>query len=362
MPSELPDLCIVVPAFNEERNLPILYGELSQALAEEQISFELLLVDDGSRDRTPHVIRQLVNDHPNVRGVFLSRNFGHQPAVSVGLANARGRAVAVMDADLQDRPADVIALYREWQRGADVAYAVRRSRKENVAKRFAYRAFYRVLARVANVPMQMDSGDFCVMDRAFVERLTDLPERLRFVRGLRAWLGGKQVPVPVDRDARREGKPQYTLLKLVRLALDGIVSFSDAPLRVASVAGIAISGAAFLGVLIVLFWHFAGLLPSGAGIATVALSVLCLGGLQLLAIGILGEYIGRIFMEVKARPIAIVAEVLEHPAASARDADDSVAPKNGATHSFLPASADLELLAEGAAAAGRGAQPRFPTT
>ena len=312
MRTATPDLCIVVPAHNEERNLPILHAELSEELGKADIRFELLLVDDGSRDRTAEVMRQLVDAHDNVRALVLSRNFGHQAAVSIGLQHASGRSVAVMDADLQDRPSSVVALYRAWQAGADVAYAVRRSRRENIFKRTAYRAFYRILARLANIPVQLDSGDFCVMDRAFVDRLNALPERLRFVRGLRAWVGGKQVAVPVDRDARREGEPQYTFVKLLRLAFDGIVSFSDAPLRFASIAGAAVSAFAFLAGIVVLAWHFLGLLPTGAGVATIALSVLFLGGIQLLTIGILGEYIGRIFQEVKARPVAIVGEIISH--------------------------------------------------
>ncbi len=310
MDNVTPDLCIVVPAHNEERNLPILYEELAATLGEAGIRFDLLLVDDGSRDQTALVIEQLAASRSNVRGLLLSRNFGHQAAVSIGLQHARGRAVAVMDADLQDRPDSVVALYRAWEAGADVAFAVRRSRQENVFKRFAYRLFYRILARLANIPVQLDSGDFCVMDRAFVEKLNALPERLRFVRGLRAWVGGKQVAVSVDRDARREGVPQYTFTKLLRLAFDGIVSFSDAPLRFASIAGVAISGLAFLGAIVVVAWHFLGLLPTGAGVATIALSVLFLGGIQLLTIGILGEYIGRIFQEVKARPVAVVSQIV----------------------------------------------------
>lgn len=302
-----PALCIVVPAHNEERNLVTLFAELSSELETAAIDFELLIVDDGSTDRTRDVARELAAAHHNVRVLVLSRNFGHQAAVSVGLTYADGRAVAVMDADLQDRPSSLVALYRAWQTGADVAYAIRRSRRENLVKRTAYRAFYRVLARVANIPVQVDSGDFCVMDAAFVRTLTALPERLRFVRGLRAWLGGSQVGVPVDRAARREGESQYSFSKLLRLAFDGIFSFSDAPLRVASIAGMAISGLAFIGAGVVIAWHFLGLLPQGAGVATIALSVLFLGGLQLLAVGVLGEYVGRIFQEVKARPIGIVA-------------------------------------------------------
>ena len=305
------DLCVVVPAYNEERNVAVLHRELTEALDASGITFDVLFVDDGSRDRCAESIRQLVAEHSNVRALILSRNFGHQAAVSIGLLHARGRAVAVMDADLQDRPADLVTLYRTWQQGADVAYAVRRSRRENALLRACYRGFYRVLNTVAKIPIPLDSGDFCVMDAAFVQKLNELPERLRFVRGLRAWLGGRQVAVPVDRDARRAGQPQYSFVKLVRLAFDGIVSFSDAPLRFASVLGLFFSAVAFIGALVVVVWKLVGLLPDGAGIATIALSVLFLGGVQLVSIGILGEYVGRLFEEVKGRPIAVVQEHLE---------------------------------------------------
>ena len=307
-----PDLCVVAPAHDEEQNLPILVRELLAVMAQASVAIQILLVDDGSRDRTAEVIRQLVADHPEVQGLVLARNFGHQAAISVGLRHAKGRAIAVMDADLQDRPVDLLALYRRWQTGADVVYAVRRSRQEGMFMRAAYRVFYRMVARTANIPIPVDSGDFCVMDARFVAQLNQLPERLRYVRGLRAWLGGRQVAVPVDRDARRAGVPQYTLFKLFRLAADGLISFSYVPLQVASIIGFFVSATAFMGALTVLVWKFMGLLPSGAGTATIALSVLFLGGLQLLTIGILGEYVGRVFDEVKRRPVAVIAEVLQH--------------------------------------------------
>jgi dolichol-phosphate mannosyltransferase len=241
--------------------------------------------------------------------LILTRNFGHQAAISVGLAHVRGGAVAIMDADLQDRPADALLLYQKCRAArADVAYAVRRTRPENLVKRAAYRLFYRILARLARISIPLDSGDFCVMDRPFVDRLNALPERLRFVRGLRSWIGGLQIGVPVDRDARRAGEPKYTMRALVRLAIDGLVSFSDVPLRLASVMGFVVSGMSVLGIVVVLVWRMAGLLPSGGGIATIALSILFLGGVQLLTAGILGEYVGRIFEEVKGRPVALVAE------------------------------------------------------
>jgi dolichol-phosphate mannosyltransferase len=304
----IPDLCVVVPAHNERENLPVLARELDERLGAAGISYELIVVDDGSTDDTADVVRQLVQSSSAVRGLRLSRNFGHQAAISVGLTHANGRAVAIMDADLQDRPDDLVQLYRRWQQGADVVYAVRRNRKEGVLLRNSYRFFYRLLARTASVPIPVDSGDFCVMSGHFVDRLNALPERLRYVRGLRAWLGGKQVPLPVERDARRAGRPQYTVAKLFRLAVDGLVSFSYVPLRVASTLGFIVAAFAFIGVAVVLIWHLTGLLPSGAGLATIALGVFFLGGVQLIAIGIVGEYLGRVFDEVKGRPVAVVEE------------------------------------------------------
>jgi dolichol-phosphate mannosyltransferase len=304
------DLCIVVPACNEEENLPLLLNELGAALSAAGVVFEVLFVDDGSRDHTADILRKLAATHKNVRAIILSRNFGHQAAVSVGLRHARGRAIAVMDADLQDRPSDLVQLYRRYLDGADVVYAVRRSRPENLFKRFAYAVFYRLLTRLASIPIPVDSGDFCIMSAEFVAHLNQLPERLRYVRGLRAWIGGRQVSVAVDRDARRTGKPQYSLVKLCRLAMDGLISFSYTPLRLASMLGFAISGMALIGFVVVLAWRFMGLLPTGAGVATIAVSVFFIGGVQLLTLGILGEYVGRIFDEVKARPVAVVTEVV----------------------------------------------------
>jgi glycosyltransferase involved in cell wall biosynthesis len=306
----LPDLCVVVPSYNEEKNLPTLFSELSAACTAAKIDFTMLVVDDGSRDGSAGILTELAKAHSNVGALLLSRNFGHQAAISIGLQHAAGRAIAVMDADLQDSPVDLVTMYRRWEEGADVVYAVRRSRREGLLRRAAYSVFYKIFARLSAIPVQMDAGDFSVMDAAFVAKLVALPERLRFVRGLRAWMGGRQIAMPVDRDARRAGEPQYTLWKLIRLAVDGMVSFSDAPLRLASVVGAIVAGIAFLGVLIVLAWKLMGLLPDGGGVATIALSVLFLGGIQLLTVGILGEYIGRIFQEVKRRPIAVISQTI----------------------------------------------------
>jgi dolichol-phosphate mannosyltransferase len=311
-PQREPDLGLVIPAYNEAENIESLLGELDSVLAPAGCTYEVLLVDDGSTDGTAELIRARARIDARVRGLVLTRNFGHQAAISIGLSHVRGRTVGIMDADLQDRPADVLSLYRELATSAaDVAYAIRRSRREGPLKRFAYHLFYRILERLARVSIPLDSGDFCVMTRSFVDRLNALPERLRFVRGLRSWVGGKQIGVPVDRDARRAGRAKYTMRKLVRLAVDGLVSFSDVPLRLASVLGFLVSGLSILGMIVVLAWRITGKLPSGAGLATIALSILFLGGVQLLTAGILGEYVGRIFEEVKRRPVALVAEFVE---------------------------------------------------
>jgi len=304
-----PDLGIVVPAYNEALNLATLFQEIVQVFEAAGCTFELLIVDDGSTDETPHIIRALALSDARVRGLILTRNFGHQAAISIGLSYARGNAVGIMDADLQDRPADALALYNECRAAsADVAYAIRTTRGEGLLKRAAYRLFYRLIARLARIKIPLDAGDFCVMDRQFVDRLNALPERLRFVRGLRSWVGGRQVGVGVNRDVRRAGTPKYTMSTLMRLAIDGLVSFSDVPLRLASVLGFWVSAGSILGMLVVIIWKITGRLPSGAGIGTIALSIFFLGGVQLLTAGILGEYVGRIFEEVKGRPIALVAE------------------------------------------------------
>jgi polyisoprenyl-phosphate glycosyltransferase len=308
-----PELGIVVPAFNEAENVPVLFGEIADAMSAAGCAFEMLFVDDGSDDGTAEAIRRLARADARVRGLVLTRNFGHQAAISIGLSYVRGEAVAIMDADLQDRPSDVLRLLLECRAAsADVAYAIRGTRKESVFKRAAYHTFYRLLGRLARIDIPLDAGDFCVMDRRTVDRLNALPERLRFVRGLRTWIGGKQIGVIVDRDPRRAGRPKYTMVKLIRLAVDGLVSFSDVPLRLASVLGFAVSGLAAVGILVVLIWRLTGKLPSGAGLATIALSILFLGGVQLLTAGILGEYVGRIFDEVKRRPVALVAERIGH--------------------------------------------------
>jgi dolichol-phosphate mannosyltransferase len=244
---------------------------------------------------------------PRFGYVSLSRNFGHQTAVSAGLRFIAGDIVAVIDADLQDPPDVIPEMIEQWRRGYDVVYGVRRNRKESLPLRAAYALFYRLLTRVARTKIPLDAGDFCIMDRKVVDHINAMPEHNRFVRGLRGWVGFRQVGVPYDRAVRRAGEPKYNFLRLLELALDGLVSFSSVPLRLASWMGAVFSLFGFA----LLVWAFVSaivLKNPPPGWASLAVMLLFFAGVQLLILGLIGEYIGRIFEEVKNRPIFIVAD------------------------------------------------------
>ena len=307
--SEIVLLSVVVPAFNESDNLRSLWDRLRPVLDELQPG-ELVVVDDGSTDATWDVILELAAEDRRVRGVRLSRNFGHQAALSAGMAEARGDAVCFMDADLQDPPELLHRLVEEWRNGNQVVYAVRRTRKETLLKRQAYRWFYRVYKQLADIDVPLDSGDFALLDRRVVDELLALPEHNRFLRGLRSWVGYRQIGLPYDRDARHAGTPKYTFRKLIRLALDGLVSFSAAPLRLASVLGmiVALAGGLYIGVAIAARILFGGVPKGWTSIVAV---VLAIGGMQLIVVGVLGEYVARIYDETKARPNFLVADTTD---------------------------------------------------
>jgi dolichol-phosphate mannosyltransferase len=302
-----PIISVVVPMLNEEANLPTLYERLTHVLQSSDVSYELVLVDDGSTDRTHEQIRRLRQKDPRVKYIRLARNFGHQAALTAGLAHARGAAVIAIDADLQDPPEVIKELLARWEEGFDVVYAIRRHRKESVPKRIAYAFFYRLLHRVAAVDIPLDAGDFCLMDRRVVDQLNALPERNRFLRGLRTWVGFRQIGVEYERQTRHAGQTQYSFWKLVRLAVDGLVSFSYIPLRVSSTVGFIVSFGSLLVGLYYLILRLVGH-REPAGFAGIIVAVLFLGGVQLITIGIMGEYVGRIFDEVKDRPVYIVSE------------------------------------------------------
>ena len=306
-PGAVPALSVVVPLFEEEAVVPVLVARLTRVLDDLGLDAEVILVDDGSRDETLAAIASAHHADPRFTGLALSRNFGHQLAISAGLAHARGEAVVVMDGDLQDPPEAIPALWAKLGEGEgyDVVYAIRASRPEGWWKRLAYRAFYRLLSRLAAFEVPLDAGDFSIMSRRVVARLNAMPERRRFVRGLRAWVGFRQVGLPIDRAARHSGRPKFTLGKLLGLALDGFIGFSAAPLRWSGGLGALGVALAFLGLLgASIRGAVAGAWPSGW--FAVGLLVLFSGGAQLLFVAILGEYVGRIFQEVNGRPLYVV--------------------------------------------------------
>jgi dolichol-phosphate mannosyltransferase len=314
-----PEFSVVIPVFDEEYVLIPLYRRLVAVLDRMAVAYEIVFVNDGSRDATPVLLDRMAAVNPRVVVVHLSRNFGHQPAVSAGLDAARGSAVAVLDGDLQDPPEVLPALVEKWRAGAEVVYAVRTRRKEGPLKRLGYFAFYRLLRAVGDLPIPLDAGDFCLMDRKVVEVLRHLPERVRFVRGLRTFVGFRQVGVEYERAARAAGKPKYTLRKLAALAADGLVDFSSYPLRVVTYLGLAaVLLAALLGGWAVLDAVTNNSTPRGW--ASLLVVVLFMGAIQLISLGVVGEYVRRIFLEVKGRPTYIVRDVVRTTPAESRAA------------------------------------------
>ncbi len=308
-PEPRPHLSVVLPVFNERENLPLLYERLVQVLDAEGQPYEMVFVDDGSRDGSLNVLRALATADPRVVVVELARNFGHQVAISAGLDHARGDGVIVMDADLQDPPEVLPQFIARWREGYDVVYAVRASRKEHLLLRAAYAIFYRMLRRIANIDIPLDAGDFCLMDRRVVDVLTAMPERNRFVRGIRSWVGLNQVGMAYERQGRHAGKPKYTLSRLTYLALDGIVSFSFVPLRIITMLGFIVSAISIALAIVYAVQRIAfGLTPPG--FPTLIVAVFFLAGIQLITIGVIGEYVGRIFEEVKQRPLYVVRRVM----------------------------------------------------
>lgn len=307
-PQPPPRLSVVLPVFNERENLPVLYERLVCVLDAANLSYELVFVDDGSRDGSRDVLYALADSDPRVVIVELARNFGHQIAISAGLDHARGDGVIVMDSDLQDPPEMLPAFIARWREGYDVVYAVRASRKESLLLRVAYALFYRLLRWIANIDIPLDAGDFCLMDRRVVDVLTAMPERNRFVRGIRSWVGMKQIGLPYDRQGRYAGKPKYTLSRLTYLALDGIVAFSFVPLRIITILGFIVSAISIALAILYTVQRLAfGLTPPG--FPTLIVAIFFLAGIQLITIGVIGEYVGRIYEEVKQRPLYVVRRV-----------------------------------------------------
>jgi dolichol-phosphate mannosyltransferase len=302
-----PLITVVVPLYNEQENVRELHRRLEAVLKPLDLPYEIVLVDDGSRDATNRLVWELQGLDPHVIALYLSRNFGHQAAVSAGIDHASGQAVIVMDGDLQDPPELLPRFLEKWRQGYEVVYAVRQHRKEGSLKRLAYFGFYRLLGLISEIEIPLDAGDFCLMDRRVVNVLKHLPERRRFVRGLRSFVGFRQVGLPYDRDARGAGRPKYKVGSLIMLAVDGLISFSSYPLRLVTYLGVLTILVAFgllLWVLSDAFYHR----TAPQGWASTLVTVLFIGSIQLFSLGIIGEYIRLIFVETKGRPTYIVRD------------------------------------------------------
>lgn len=306
----MPRYSIVVPIFNEEATIPELYRRLCSVLDCLDSETELILVDDGSRDQSLLLIRELHERDERVCYLSFARNFGHQVAVTAGLNFARGEAVIVMDADLQDPPELIPQLVQQWQRGYQVVYAQRTQRlREPWFKRLMAHCFYRVLYHLADVEIPIDTGDFCLMDRRVVDLLNAMPERNRYIRGLRAWVGFRQTAVLFDRAPRHAGNVKYTFGKSLALAINSLVGFSKVPLRLSTYLGLAAAAVSLLMGLLVLYWRLFAPNSPLTGYTIITVVVFFLGAVQLISIGILGEYIGRIYEEIKGRPLYTLSEV-----------------------------------------------------
>lgn len=305
-----PRYSLVVPIYNEEANIPELYRRLQSVMNGLDGDAELVLVDDGSRDRSLALMRDLHYRDPRVSYLSLARNFGHQVAVTAGLNFARGQAIVVLDADLQDPPELIPEMAQLWQQGYQVVYAQRTRRyRENWLKRFLAYGFYRVLRHLADIEIPTDTGDFCLMDRRVVDLLNAMPERNRYIRGLRAWVGFRQTAIPYKRDPRFAGEVKYTLSQSLALAVNSLVSFSRVPLRLSTYLGLAAAAIALFMALLVLYWRIFAVNSPLTGYTIITVVVFFLGAVQLISIGILGEYIGRIYEEIKGRPLYTLAEV-----------------------------------------------------
>jgi len=301
-------ISIVIPCYNEREVLPQLHTRLAAVAEGWNEPFEVVLVDDGSKDGSWEIFHDIHQRDPRWKVIRLARNFGHQTAISAGIHYAHGDCVIIMDADLQDPPEELHRFIAKWREGYEVVYAIRATRKENLFKRISYRAFYRILRALADIEIPLDSGDFCLMDRKVVNLLKAMPERNRFVRGLRSWVGFRQIGLEYQRGARAAGEVKYTFRKLVKLALDGVVSFSTTPLKVATYFGFIVSFFAVFGVVFTIIqrlyaeWFAQRGFPYVPGYSPTIIAVLFLGGVQLISLGIIGEYLGRIYEEVKGRP------------------------------------------------------------
>jgi len=305
-----PTISIIAPVYNEEQALPILYERISETLEGIGETWELVLVNDGSWDRSYEIMLELHERDPRVHVINFSRNFGHQIAITAGADYAQGGAVIIIDADLQDPPSVIVDMIEKWREGYEVVYAVRKERKgETRFKLWTASLFYRLINRITGVNIPLDTGDFRLMDRKVVDAMRRLREHHRFMRGLSVWVGFKQTGVEYVREERYAGETKYPFSKMLRFALDGITSFSYMPLQLATYLGFVIAGLSILAIFLTVIFRLSGS-QAFFGQATTLVMVLFLGGIQLISLGIIGEYLGRIYEEVKNRPLYIVDEAI----------------------------------------------------
>ena len=306
-----PTYSLIVPLYNEQDTLPELVRRLTAVMNTLEEPTELVLINDGSKDQSLMLLRSFHQQDNRICYINLSRNFGHQIAVTAGLNFVRGDMAIILDADLQDPPELIPELIKQWRSGFQVVYAQRTKRiEESWGKQFLAYWFYRILRKLADVEIPTDTGDFCLIDRSVIDILNSMPERTRYLRGLRSWVGFNQTAVPFNRDARFAGEAKYTLRKSFKLAMNGIVSFSQVPLRLSTYVGLFAAIVSLFMALLILYWRI--FVPNSplTGFTMILVAVFFLGAVQLVCIGILGEYIGRIYEEVKGRPLYTVSEIV----------------------------------------------------
>ena len=319
-------LSVVVPCVNEQEVLRETNRRLVTVLESLPMDFEIIYVDDGSSDFTPNILRELQAGDPRIRVVRFSRNFGHQMAITAGVEHASGDAALIIDGDLQDPPEVIVHFVEKWKEGYEVVYGVRTERDgESVFKLWTAKYFYRCISKLSDTIIPLDTGDFRLMDRRVVDALLEMPERDRFVRGMVSWIGFSQIAVPYRRAPRVAGSTKFSLFKMMRFATDGIVSFSIVPLRLATWVGFIASGIAILGILIAVLERVFGVVGLVKGWTSLVIAVLFLGGVQLICMGIIGEYVGRIYGESKRRPLYVVRDRMGFGEQSKVSAEPTVA-------------------------------------
>jgi len=304
-------ISVVIPVYNEEDNILYLHQRLSQVLDPLQEPYELIFVNDGSRDQSIHLIKALAQKHDSVRYVDFSRNFGHQVAVTAGLDRTRGKTVVIIDADLQDPPELIIEMYQKWKEGFEVVYARRNRRAgESWFKLITAKVFYRLLSRITSIEIPVDTGDFRLIDQKIVEILRQMPEQNKYLRGQISWIGFNQTYVTYDRQERQAGETGYTFKKMLNFALDGITGFSNLPLKIVTYFGFMVSIFAFVVMVYALISRYVWKVYA-PGWTSLILSILFIGGIQMIAIGIIGEYLSRMNNNIRNRPLYVVREESE---------------------------------------------------